>query len=371
MRHHVTGSTVAVSATITLLTVIPTPCVCFSPQAASSFFVAKRFNAAQSSLKTRFNERRRAGRIRNGALFSATLEDIDGMTASQIRQELQSYGVDTRAYFEKSELVAALRMARYERQTFGSADNNNDVSTETGGGTSSDTSSSSPPASREEDIQRRMEQYKSLSVSELKSRLEGLGVSTKAFFEKSDFVRALVEEDAYDPDVRDVTATKFRFDPYDKQFKDVLIDIGPDGQATAAPPPNDRYGRDDFGYNGYGKDVADYGQQEVWDGSNYQGTSDDQKRWQRTKTNAAKGSTWAGSAWDRSSAGTGSVGSSAAGGAAPPPPRPPPPPPDEYQKRYEAGSSKRRSDGQVPFTERVGRSGNGVDSGWWDQPRKN
>ena len=360
----IAGASVAVSTTVTLLsTTIPT-CVCFSPQASSSF-VTERFGAsvARPLLKTHSTQRR-TGHVRNGALFSATLEDIDNMTAGEIRQELQSYGIDIRAYFEKSELVAALRMARYERQTFGSAD-------DSAPGTSSNAPSSSPPTSREEDIQRRMEQYKSLSVSELKTRLEGLGVSTKAFFEKSDFVRALAEEDAYDPDVRDVTATKFRFDPYDKQFKDVLIDIGPDGQATAAPPPKDRYGRDDFGYNGYGKDVDGYGQQDQWGGSNYQGTTDDQKRWQRQRTNTAKGSTWAGSAWDRSSAGTGSVGSNAAGGASPPPPRPPPPPPDEYQKRYEAGSSKRRSDGQVPFTERVGRSDNGVDSGWWDQPRRN
>ena len=362
---YITGASVAVSTTaVTLLsTTIPT-CVCFSPQ-ASSFFNTGRLGAsiAHSSLETRFNHRQ-TGHVYNGALFSATLEDIDDMTAGEIRQELQSYGIDTQAYFEKSELVAALRMARYERQTFGSVD-------DTAPETSNDSPSTSTPTSREEDIQRRMEQYKSLSVSELKSRLEGLGVSTKAFFEKSDFVRALAEEDAYDPDVRDVSATKFRFDPYDKQFKDVLIDIGPDGQATAAPPPEDRYGRDDFGYNGYGKDVAGYGQQEEWDGSNYQGTTDDQKRWQRQRTNTAKGSTWAGSAWDRSATGTGSFGSGAAGGTSPPPPRPPPLPPDEYQKRYEAGSSKRPSDGQVPFTERVGRSGNGVDSGWWDQPRRN
>ena len=367
---HVAGATVAVAATVTLLTTTIPTCVCFSPQASTSFVPEWR---SHSPRKTRFNQRRCDHPIfrtnnRNGALCSVTLEDIDGMTAGEIRQELQSYGIDTRAYFEKSELVAALRMARYERQTFGDADDN---APGTSNGDGASTSSSSPPTSREEDIQRRMEQYKSLSVSELKSRLEGLGVSTKAFFEKSDFVRALAEEDAYDPDVRDVTATKFRFDPYDRQFKDVLIDIGPDGQATAAPPPKDRYGRDDFGYNGYGKDVDGYGQQDQWDGSNYQGTTDDQKRWQRQRTNTAKGSTWAGSAWDRTATGTSDVGSSAAGGASPPPPRPPPPPPDEYQKRYEAGSSKRRSDGQVPFTERVGRSGNGVDSGWWDQPRRN
>lgn len=294
----------------------------------------------------------------NNELLSAssTLDDIDGLTADEIRQELQSYDIDTRSYFDKSELVAALRMARYERRSF-SANDDADLSPETSNGGAP---SSSSPTSREEEIRRKMEQYKSLSVSELKSRLQELGVSTKAFFEKSDFVRALAEEDAYDPDVRDVTPTKFRFDPYDKQFEDVLIDIGPDGEATAAPPPQDRYGQDDSTYNGYGKGVDGYGEEDMWDGSSYQGTSDDQKR--RQRTDAAKGSSWAGSAWDRS----GTTGSSAAGATSPPPPRPPPPPPDEYQKRYEAGSSKKYGDGQVPFTERFGRSGNGVDSEWWN-----
>jgi len=355
---------------VTLLTIPIPACVCFTPYPRPSCFIREQCSASlpHSSLTNRLHQCRSlhiSHRNINNELFSSsnTLDDIDGLTAGEIRQELQSYGIDTRSYFDKSELVAALRMARYERRSF-SADDYAEPSppgTRAGGATGT---SSSSPTSREEEIRRKTEQYKSLSVSELKMRLQELGVSTKAFFEKSDFVRALAEEDAYDPDVRDVTPTKFRFDPYDKQFKDVLIDIGPDGKASAAPPPNDRYGRDDFGYNGYGKDVDGHAQEDVWDGGNFQETSDDQKRWQRTqRSDAAKGSSWAGSAWDRS----GRTGSSAAGAASPPPPRPPPPPPDEYQKRYEAGSSKKRSDGEVPFTNRVGRSGNGVDSEWWNQ----
>jgi len=356
-----TGKRASAATGVTFLAIPACVCVCFTPQ-TSCFFQEQRTAAQARRSLLQIGLDPISHRNINNKLFSSTLEDISGMSAGEIRQELQSYGIDSRIYLEKSELVTALRMARYERQTFSADDAEPAVRTGSTGPSNSTPSSS--PTSRKEEIQRKMEQYKSLSVVELKSRLEGIGVSTKAFFEKSDFERALAEEDAYDPEVRDVTVTKFRFDPFDKQFKDVLIDIGKDGKA-AAPPPKDRYGRYDFGYNGYGKDVDGYGQYESWDGSNYQGTSDDQKRWKRT--DAAKGSTWAGSAWDRS----GRTGSSATGGdASPPPPRPPPPPPDEYQKRYEAGSSKRRSDGQVPFTERVGRSGNGVDSGWWDQPRR-
>ena len=335
----------AAAASVVTLLVIPA-CVCFTPHAGC--VIREKLSISVPPPSFRQNVHISYRKINNELLSaSSTLDDIDGLTADEIRQELQSYGIDTRSYFDKSELVAALRMARYERRSFG-ADDDANPSPET----------STSPTSREEEIRRNMEQYKSLSVSELKSRLQELGVSTKAFFEKSDFVRALAEEDAFDPDVRDITPTKFRFDPYDKQFEDVLIDIGPDGKATAAPPPQDGYGRDDSGYNGYGKGVEGYGQEDIWDGSSYQGTSDDQKRWQRT--NAAKGSTWAGSAWDRSGT-TGSTGSTTGATS------PPPPPPDEYQKRYEAGSSKKHSDGQVPFTERFGRSGNGVDSGWWEK----
>ena len=52
---------------------------------------------------------------------------------------------------------------------------------------------SSSKASREEKLKEAMEKGKTMKVKELKSELESRGVSTRTFFEKSEFVKAYAE----------------------------------------------------------------------------------------------------------------------------------------------------------------------------------
>jgi uncharacterized protein YijF (DUF1287 family) len=65
-----------------------------------------------------------------------------------------------------------------------------------------------------------MEKAKSMSVADLKKALQSLGVSTRSFFEKSEFVQAYAEavvdnvqkkggsSEVYDPEYRDVVTQK-------------------------------------------------------------------------------------------------------------------------------------------------------------------
>ena len=172
--------------------------------------------------------------------------EINSMKAKDIRQELQSYGVSTKSFFEKSELVDALVAARKEGKTpVVNGDDGTGTSSSSSGTASSETTtsassnSSSSGANRQERLSQEMEKCKSMKVGELKKELESYGVSTKSFFEKSEFVRAVaearvdgvkqtsttagsssssgssssrVEEEPRDPSYRDVTVSKFTGD---------------------------------------------------------------------------------------------------------------------------------------------------------------
>ncbi len=162
------------------------------------------------------------------------------MKAKEIRQELESYGISTKSFFEKSELVEALVKARMDgktpvEKTVNGTDGRFDSKTaSTASATSS--SSSSGTSSRLVRIQKEMDKCKSMKVGELKKELESYGISTKSFFEKSEFVRAVAEarvdgvsetggsgsgrrtagaknaerEEPRDPSYRDVIVTKFQ-----------------------------------------------------------------------------------------------------------------------------------------------------------------
>lgn len=71
-----------------------------------------------SSQTTKPNARRVGGTTR---LF-AEMMDISKMKASEMRKELESYGISTKSFFEKSEFEEALKKARAEGKT--SAKNN-------------------------------------------------------------------------------------------------------------------------------------------------------------------------------------------------------------------------------------------------------
>lgn len=133
-------------------------------------------------------------------LFSSStdLEDeIKSMRVGEIKQELESYGISTRTFLEKSELVGALITARKEGKTpiTSSSSTVSSASTESTATTSTTTTTTAPknPEERKQRIQEEMDKCNTMKVGELKSELESLGVSTKSFFEKTEFVRALAE----------------------------------------------------------------------------------------------------------------------------------------------------------------------------------
>jgi DNA primase large subunit len=100
------------------------------------------------------------------------------MRISEIRQELESYGISTSTFLEKREMMDALKKARDEgRQPT----------------TSSVGVKETKATTHEERRKVEMENAQRRKVGELKVELERRGISTKSFLEKSDFVKAYVD----------------------------------------------------------------------------------------------------------------------------------------------------------------------------------
>lgn len=158
--------------------------------------------------------------------------EINKMRAKEIRDELESYGISTKSFFEKSELAEALLAARKEGKT--PIKDVNGASSAYDRASSTNTSTSSSSGDRQKRIQQEMEKCKSMKVSDLKKELESYGLSTKSYFEKSEFVKAVAEarvdgvtkqsvgssgssgrqqkEEPRDPSYRDVVVSKFTGD---------------------------------------------------------------------------------------------------------------------------------------------------------------
>jgi len=135
--------------------------------------------------------------------MTADLPDVATMRILELKKELESYGISTKSFLEKSELVNALEKARTEGKT--------PISTGAAPSTSSTTaSSSSPPTttptpspstssdstsseSRADQLANELEKCKAMKAGELKAELESYGISTKSFFEKSEFVKACAD----------------------------------------------------------------------------------------------------------------------------------------------------------------------------------
>lgn len=112
------------------------------------------------------------------------------MRVGELKKELESYGMSTRAFLEKSELVDAVEKARAEGKT--------PISTKESSSPSNDTKSTAPDSdapsqSREERLQEEIENCKAMKAGDLKKELESYGISTASFFEKSEFVKACAE----------------------------------------------------------------------------------------------------------------------------------------------------------------------------------
>ncbi|KAL7487106.1 hypothetical protein ACHAW6_012708 [Cyclotella cf. meneghiniana] len=117
--------------------------------------------------------------------------EIRSMRVGAIKQELESYGISTKTFLEKSELVEALVQARKEGKTPVAPSASPAPSNTVSSPTDSDTSTSA--ADRQERLNKEIEQCKSMKVAELKQELESYGISTASYFEKSEFVRAVAE----------------------------------------------------------------------------------------------------------------------------------------------------------------------------------
>jgi hypothetical protein len=126
------------------------------------------------------------------ALYSTDGDEVASMRAGEIKKELESYGISTKKFLEKGELVDALVNARAQGLTPKTTTATSTTSTSQSTSESS-TTSSSTSASREERIKEELEKCKDMKATDLKKELEDLGVSTKSFFEKSEFAQALAE----------------------------------------------------------------------------------------------------------------------------------------------------------------------------------
>jgi hypothetical protein len=118
------------------------------------------------------------------------------MKAGEMRTELESYGISTKSFLEKRDFVKALEEARAagkkpkkqpETKVNGEQ---KQAKKETANGKKE---SSAGGASRAERLQKEMEKAKGMKVGDLKKELEARGVSTKSFFEKTEFVKAYAE----------------------------------------------------------------------------------------------------------------------------------------------------------------------------------
>ena len=114
--------------------------------------------------------------------IDASFPDVTTMRIKDLKEELESYGISTKSFLEKSELLAAVEKARSEgrrpESRRSSAERDDPISS---------------AASMKEQLQKEIEKCQLLKVSELRNELAQLGISTKTFVEKSEFVRALAE----------------------------------------------------------------------------------------------------------------------------------------------------------------------------------
>ena len=154
-------------------------------------------------------------------LSSTSLPDTSTMKASELRKELDSYGISTKSFFEKIELIEAVEKARMEGKTpIGNTKVDDD------GGSSDDNDVKTESTSRNEKLAQEMEKCNKMKVGELKKELESYGVSTKSFFEKSEFVRAVAEarvDGVKDKKRTSRTSTSRGEEEYDPSYRDVKM----------------------------------------------------------------------------------------------------------------------------------------------------
>lgn len=129
---------------------------------------------------------------------AASVSEVASMRAGEIKAELESYGISTVSFLEKSELVDALEKARSEglkpkKDKKKKKKRREDDTAASSTTTESSSSESSDGRPREERLAEELENCRQMKAGELKKELEERGVSTRSFFEKSEFVKALAD----------------------------------------------------------------------------------------------------------------------------------------------------------------------------------
>jgi hypothetical protein len=180
------------------------------------------------------------------------LPEISGMKLSDMRSELDSYDVSTVGFLEKVDFEKALKEARAQGKkpkkkktsTVNGAKNEapkgftkdatkdatkstvNGAANNAKKGVTNGASDSDITKPRAERLQEAKAKAKEMSLADLRKDLAGRGISTKSFFEKTDFINAYAtavvdgapgragraapprQEEVRDPDYRDVVMTK-------------------------------------------------------------------------------------------------------------------------------------------------------------------
>ena len=103
------------------------------------------------------------------------LPEIPNMKISEIRAELENYGISTQCFLEKPELINALEQARLEGKVPIGAE----------------TTQSCSSTSASDDSRRLLPEIPNMKISEIRAELESYGISTKCFLEKPELIHAL------------------------------------------------------------------------------------------------------------------------------------------------------------------------------------
>jgi hypothetical protein len=152
------------------------------------------------------------------------------MKAGEMRTELESYGIGTKSFLEKRDFVKALEEARAagkepKKKQETKVNGEQQQAKQQQAKKQPANGKADPGASRAERLQQEMEKAKYMKVGELKKELQARGVSTKSFFEKTEFVKAYAEavvdgkyapsgsrgsspDEEFDPSYRDVAMLK-------------------------------------------------------------------------------------------------------------------------------------------------------------------
>jgi hypothetical protein len=150
-----------------------------------------------------------------------TVQAPSSMQASDIRNELESYGISTKSFLEKKDLVEALEKARAEGKT-PKKNAKSSSSSSSSSDVNGDKASSS--ASRQEKLEKELNKAKSMKVGELKKALQDMGISTKSFFEKTEFVKAYAEAMVDGPPKKRAgTRAQPQSQEYDPSYRDVVV----------------------------------------------------------------------------------------------------------------------------------------------------